>query len=167
MRCLGLLLLMSLGACAQVPPPPRYAVVHLKGSAYQRGLQHGQQLASPIRSFYTRMLTTSLVPSLGRQQADVAAFLGHYGKPPYDTPREFARRLLLESAKSLEVSIPDDLRAEMQGIADGSGLPYDDVLVLNTFLDTTLAARAVTLFLQQTQAPRLVSVTVQIGRSHV
>ena len=49
----------------------------------------------------------------------------------------------------------------MHGIAEGAEIPYEDVLVLNTFLDTTLAARAITYFLQSIQSPQLLTVAVE------
>ncbi len=145
-----------LTACA-AEPPPRYQVVTLSGTAYQRGFQHGQQMSSLIKSFYTTLLSTSLIPYLNRNQPDIAAYLKTYD--PIEHPEyangQFCVLLLRESAASLEKSIPPQFIEEMKGIADGSGLPYQDVLVLNTFVDTVLAARGITYFLQQAGAPRV------------
>lgn len=146
-----------LPGCQAATPPPRYQVLHLHGTPYQRGLQHGQQLRSQIRSFYTRMLATSLLPYLNRQQHDIAAVLKTYAGPDYANG-QFSTLLLRESAASLQASIPQPYLDEMHGIADGSGMTFQDILVLNTFLDTTLAARGITYFLQQLQAPQLMQI---------
>ena len=143
-------------ACA-AEPPPRYNVVTLSGTDYQRGFQHGQQMSSQIKSFYSTLLTTSLIPYLNRNQPDIAAYLSTYdaeAHPEYGNG-QFSLLLLRESAVSLEPSIPPGFIEEMHGIADGSGMTYQDILVLNTFVDTVLAARGITYFLQQAGAPQV------------
>lgn len=146
---------LSVGCAAE--PPPRYQVLRLTGSDYDRGFQHGQQLSSQIKSFYSTLLTTSLIPYLNRNQPDIAAYLTTYD--PVEHPEygngQFSLLLLRESAVSLEPSIPKAYLDEMHGIADGSGVSYQDILVLNTFVDTVLAARGITYFLQQAGAPRV------------
>lgn len=153
-----------LSACEAAKPPPRYEVVHLHGTPYQRGLEHGQKLSAKVHSFYTRMLSVSLLPYLNRLQTDIASVLTRYRQPEYANG-QFSLRLLRESAHELEKSIPAEYLEEMHGIADGAsqgGMPisYEDVLVLNTFLDTTMAARAITFFLQAVQAPVLMHIGV-------
>jgi hypothetical protein len=155
---LAALLGLVLAACTPAEPPPGLHVLHLRGTAYERGLQHGKALSSQVKSFYTTMLATSLLPYLNREHATIAGALKVYAGPEYQNG-QFSVKLLRDSAKSLESFMPADFRDELRGIADGSGLPYDDVLVLNTFVDTTLAARAVTYFLHQAQAPRLESIS--------
>jgi hypothetical protein len=44
-------------------------------------------------------------------------------------------------------------------------MTFEDILVLNTFLDTTLAARGITYFLQQLQAPQLLQIQ-WVGADH-
>src|SRR5262249_32229920 len=63
--------------------------------------------------------------------------------------------LLLDSARSLERSIPLAAREEMRGIAEGSGMTYEQILVLNTFVDSTLAVRGVALAIRLSRAPTL------------
>ncbi len=178
-----LAVMLVLTACA-AQPPPRYQVITLTGNPYDRGFQHGQQMAALIKSFYTTLLTTSLLPYLNRNQPDIAAYLHNYDatEHPEYGDGQFSIRLLRESAKSLEASIPQVYIDEMNGIADGvcskelagcngrsdtacyasghvaCGLDYQDILVLNTFVDTTLAARGITYFLQQAGAPRVTEV---------
>lgn len=155
LRFAAALCVVLIGCVDEAQPPPALRVLELRGSPYDRGLQHGRALGSEIRSFYTTMLGTSLLPYLNREQADIAAFLKAYDpeQHPEYANGQFSYRLLLESAKELEKSIPAAMVEEMHGVADGAGVPYDQVLLLNTFVDAVLGARAVTLYLRQTQSP--------------
>lgn len=149
-------------ACTPADAPPRYEVVRLHGTPYERGKQYGTQLSSKIKSFYTTMLTTSLLPYFGREQTAIAAVLTNYDPaidPKYGNG-QFSTQLMRESAAELEKSIPQEFRDEMHGVADGAGMDYQDILVLNTFVDTTLAARSITYFLRQTESPKLARIQV-------
>ena len=145
---------LAIVACNGAEPPARFEVLRLSGTPRERGLQHGRALSSKIKSFYTTMLSTSLLPYLNREQKTIASVLSVYSSPEYANG-QFSVRLLRESARSLEGYLLPAEKEELQGIAEGAGVPYDDVLVLNTFLDTTLAARSITYFLHSVQAPRL------------
>ncbi|MBM4346027.1 MAG: hypothetical protein FJ100_21850 [Deltaproteobacteria bacterium] len=146
-----------LGGCYTAEPPPRLRKLELTGTPYQRGVQHGKTLSSEIRSFYTTMLATSLLPYLNREQADISAVLKAYDPVahPEFANGQFSLRLLTESAQELEKSIPQDYRDEMHGIADGAQVPYADVLLLNTFVDSTLATRSVAYYLRAIQGPKV------------
>ena len=154
---LPLLLLTFVMACAPATPPPTRETIVLTGSAYDRGLQHGTQLRSKIRSFYTTLMTNSLFPFLSREQPDIATLLKEYDADRYKNGG-FARELLLESAKNLERNLGRSGRDELRGIADGSGLTYEEALILNTFVDTTLAVRGIGLAIRQGRAPVIESV---------
>ncbi|MDP3238263.1 MAG: carcinine hydrolase/isopenicillin-N N-acyltransferase family protein [Myxococcales bacterium] len=154
---LPLLLLSFVMACAPATPPPTRETLVLTGTAYDRGLQHGTQLRSKIRSFYTTLMTNSLFPFLSREQPDIATLLKEYDADRYKNGG-FARELLLESAKNLERNLGRSGRDELRGIADGSGLTYEEVLILNTFVDTTLAVRGIGLAIRQGRAPVVDSV---------
>ncbi len=147
-----------LSSCAPLERPPTRETIELRGNPYERGLSHGQQLKSKINSFYTTLLTNSLFPYLSREQPDIATLMPRYASQEYEGGN-FAYQLLLDSAKNVERRIPVSLRDEMRGVADGSGLSYEQVLLLNTFVDTTLSVRAVALAIRLGRAPRLTSVT--------
>jgi hypothetical protein len=151
------LLAAVLVACAPQTPPATREEITLTGAPYDRGLSHGTQLRSKIRSFYTTLLTNSLYPYLSREQPDIASLLTEYQKPRYQDGH-FAYELLLDSAKSVERTLNRATREELQGIADGSGLTYDEILILNTFVDSVLAVRGVALAIRQGRAPVLESV---------
>lgn len=151
------LLVLSLLACAPATQPPTREVLELTGTPYERGLQHGTALRSKIRSFYTTLLTNSLYPFLSREQPDIASLLQEYQGERYQNGR-FAFELLLESAKNLERDLGRAARDEIRGIADGAGLSYEEALVLNTFVDTTLAVRGIGLAIRQGRAPLIESI---------
>ena len=149
-------------ACAAAEPPPFFETATLRGTPYERGHQHGERFESKIRSLYTRLLTNSLLPSLNRDRPDIAAILLHYQSSRYDDG-EYAYRMLSESAQSLTGWIPPAYIEEMEGIADGAGLPYEEVLLLNTFVDSVLSVRTVQHFLWRAQAPHVVELEVVGG----
>lgn len=144
-------------ACAPAKAPPTREVIHLHGSPYERGLEHGTRLRSKVLSLHATLLTNSLIPYLSREQPDIVSMLPAYAAERYQNGA-FGHELLLDSAKNIERSLPRAVRDELRGIADGSGLPYDDVLILNTFIDTTLAVRAVSFAIRLSRAPQLESV---------
>ncbi len=161
---LGLVLVLGLPNCSKPTPPPTRQLVELRGSPYERGLQHGTQLRSEIRSFYTTLLTASLLPFLNREQAGISAVLTTYQQPLYQNG-QFSTQLLLDSAHEMEHSIPAAYKQEMQGVADGSGMSYDQILLLNTFAEATLAVRAVAMAINLSSAPHLESMQfVQPGQ---
>lgn len=150
--------LLVLSACGPAKQPPTRELVELRGAPYDRGLAHGTQLRSKVRSFYATLLTNSLYPYLAREQPDIASLLSEYQADRYKEGR-FAYELLLDSAKSVERTLPRAVREELQGIADGSGLTYDQVLVLNTFVDSVLAVRGVALAIRLGRSPLVESVS--------
>lgn len=146
----------SLG-CTPLQKPPTREVIELRGTPYDRGFQHGTQLKSKIHSFYTTLLSNSLFPYFSREQPDIAGFLPEYSAEKYQNG-QFAYQLMLESAKQIERSLGRDVRDELRGIAEGSGMTYDEILVLNTFFDTSLAVRGVALAIRLSRAPLIKSV---------
>ncbi|HAN31623.1 MAG TPA: hypothetical protein DCQ06_08515, partial [Myxococcales bacterium] len=153
--CLALCCVV-VSACVDEPVAVYREVVHLKGAPYERGLDHGKRLRPRIRAFYTQLLDTALLPNLNREQPAIAGFLKRYAGPSY-ADGQFSYRVLLEMAQSVETQLPDRYIDEMRGIADGSGLTYEQVLILNTFPDTVLAVRSVAATLRLSRGPRIKS----------
>jgi len=161
-------------SCSETQQPDYAQVVVLEGSPYERGLQHGRLLESRIRSLYATLLPNSLLPYLNRERVDVASVLVNY-KDAEENPEShyalwveeclagciercsekcsFSYMLMKESGESMWDLIPQDYRDEMQGIADGAGMPLEEILIMNTFVDTMLAFRSLTVFIKQLQAP--------------
>lgn len=157
-RLLALCLTLSAAVtnlrCQEIKPPAHRETVFLEGTAYARGFTHGQKLSTKIKSFYTTTFTASLFPYLSREQPNLATLLKEYSKDAYLEGR-FAYQVLLESAKRQEKSIPRALREEMKGIADGSGMSYEQILILNTFVDSVLSIQGLASALAFGKAPRL------------
>lgn len=85
-------------------------VLHLKGSPYERGQQHGKLLKEQI-------------------QQNISAFLeGPKSALHSDRATRFKQQL-----PELIAHTPKTLMEEMQGIADGSGCAFEKVLLLNLF----------------------------------
>lgn len=161
MRALRLLMfalqssaVVALCACGRAEAPATRETIVLEGTPYERGFQHGEKLKSKVRSFYARLLGNAILPNLNREQPDLAEVFAEYRKDRYANGR-FSYELLLDNARSLERSIPLAYRDEMRGIADGAGVPYEQVLITNTFLDALLSIRAVAAVAHFSGAPRL------------
>jgi len=161
---LSLFLFAPLFACKPLQKPPTRETLELHGKPYDRGFQYGQQYKSKIHSFYATLLTNSLFPYLSREQPDIATLIPKYGGEEY-AGGKFAYQLLLDSALSIEKSLPLTMRDEMHGVADGSGMTYEQILILNTFVDTTLAVRGIALAIRLARAPLLKSVTSPARRT--
>jgi len=153
----GLAMASGLTACEPATQPPHYAIVELYGTPYERGFQHGQRFADRIRSFITMLLTNSILPYLNRERPDMAELLLTYAEDRYDDGN-FSYLMMLESGQNIEPWIPQEYIEEMQGIADGANLPYDDILLLNTFFDSMVGFRAMTFFVRALQAPQVMAV---------
>ncbi len=85
-------------------------VLHLKGTSYERGYQHGVLLKDQIKhnlSTYIDSAPKSPVP--GRVEA------------------------FMQNIPTLMSHVPDHFKQEMQGVADGSGMPIYKIIALNLF----------------------------------
>ncbi len=151
------LLGVACGHEEEIIKPAYYEVVELRGTPYERGFQHGRHFASKIRSFYTQLLTSAILPWLNREQPDIAAFLTEYTNPLYDNG-QFSYQLMLQSGQNLLNDMPESYVQEMQGIADGAKLPFEQVLIINTLLDNMMSMRSITFFLRLLQAPQLLGI---------
>ncbi|MDP8223378.1 MAG: carcinine hydrolase/isopenicillin-N N-acyltransferase family protein [Candidatus Lernaella stagnicola] len=140
--------------------PPYYETYTVTGTSYERGFQHGEHFASKIRSMYTRLLSTSIFPYLNRERADVASVMLRYQDEEIYGDGKFSYQMMLESGWDLLEYIPDEYIEEMQGIADGANLPFEQILVMNTFFDTLMGFRSITFFIKLQQSPSLLSVEV-------
>ena len=150
-------------SCSTPAEEPSFVmVIHLSGGPYERGVQHGKAAADRIRSVYAGLLTNSILPFLNRERPDLADVLSRYKEDRYTTG-QFSYYLMLESAQHMEQYIPAEYIEEMHGIADGAGVSYEQILIMNTFLDTMLGFRAMTFFIRKLQAPNIVRVTFDGG----
>jgi isopenicillin-N N-acyltransferase like protein len=87
------------------------------GSHYEMGLAHGRAFRAEIGQLYEKYLIGGLVRTEGWSLADLVA-IGHHYEP----------------------FIPVQYSDEMRGIAEGSGLSYEQVLAMNTYPDAILGA---------------------------
>jgi predicted choloylglycine hydrolase len=90
-------------------------VLSINGSSYEAGLQHGKLLRSDIQEIVNVLYTEVL--------------------PKNDIKKFAAKAYITLQAKEFDKYIPDIYRQEMQGVADGAGVEYNDILIINTFDD--------------------------------
>lgn len=84
-------------------------ILHLKGTPYERGFQHGTLLKEQIAR-------------------NIATYID---QPKSDIPgrvESFAQNISL-----LMSFVPEHFKEEMQGLADGSGVPLQKIVILNLF----------------------------------
>jgi hypothetical protein len=86
--------------------------VDLTGNPTSLGAQHGAALGERFR-------------------ADCQQFI-HSAETIFDTPYE----RIGANLDIFDRSVPDEYRQEMQALADAASVTYEDILALNTFLDT-------------------------------
>jgi hypothetical protein len=82
-------------------------ILHLNGSYYDMGYQHGFLLKEEIKESMRTQL----------------AFFEEHG---------FSYERILEKGDIMNEHLPPEYKEEMQGMADGADIPFEDVVVLNT-----------------------------------
>lgn len=92
-------------------------VLHLSGSPYEMGYQHGVLLRQEIRSAIRWRIYEQLVSN-----------------------KQVSHLWLLRVARHVNSFLAPSYREEMRGLADGAGIAYSDVLLLNSFNDLTSQA---------------------------
>lgn len=92
----------------------RQLVLHLKGSPYELGYQHGKLLADLVKSNLTNIIDNQ----------------SEQGKS-----KEYLMYKMLRGGmhNQLKPHIPERFLEEMKGLAEGAGLSFDDVLAGNLF----------------------------------
>lgn len=146
---------------------PRYKVLHMRGTYYEMGYQHGQAFRDEIRSIYTQFLTKSILPYMNREYQYIAQFFSTYIRDEQYQDGKFAFQFLLDAAKLMEQSMDPEHIQELQGIAAGSGMTYEQILIANTFLDTLLGMLTIDWYLKQVFSPTIVSLTVEGGSPEI
>lgn len=91
-------------------------ILHLKGSPYERGYQHGVLLREEIKL------------GVVKEYADIIS----QGRGGFSFKNWLLGKYLdYKVYKPLEKAQPKDLLAELKGIADGSGMPYETIFKAN------------------------------------
>ncbi len=99
------------------------SVLHVAGTPYEIGYQHGALLKDDIKEF----LSNKILPFLKSEEEKHSwKFFPHIPLTQYFRAR----------AQSLERYMPKEYRDELKGLSDGCGLGYEDILLINTFFDT-------------------------------
>lgn len=103
-----------------------YYVVTLEGSPYEIGLQQGKLLKAEINDVYTVYLKGLIYNKWIKEYGYLKGIKLASTNP---------RKALYEFALKQEQYIPQDLKDEMKGIADGAGVDYIDVLNMASHVD--------------------------------
>src|SRR5215212_3249427 len=104
------------GGAARIELFDGFRVVEIAGEPYARGRQHGVALRSEIRELRERLYRDII---FRRGRAMGAGFSG----------------VLYAVLSRMYPFVPRELRAEMRGVADGAGVAYRGVLLLDGFDD--------------------------------
>ena len=88
-------------------------VVHVWGSPREMGRQHGEAVAEAVKGVQETYLKASVTEGKG-----------------------YSVEYQLECAEAMLRHIPEDYIEEMHGVAEGAGVPYEDILLLHTHADT-------------------------------
>jgi hypothetical protein len=91
--------------------------LHLEGSPREMGLQHG-------------LLLRPVVQRLFKEYIRMIRWF-----------RALSRAELLRRGRRLEPYIPAPCLEEMRGLADGAAMPYEDILIAHTFLESVQAVQ--------------------------
>jgi hypothetical protein len=87
-------------------------ILHVKGTPYEIGYQHGVLLRHEIRKGLREQIYGRLI-----------------------LEEDISHLLLLRHARRVDDYLTYEYREEMHGLADGAGISYSDVLLLNSFHD--------------------------------
>jgi len=87
-------------------------ILRLRGTPYEMGYQHGVTQRSVIRQWVNEEVLGRTILGMGQSHG-----------------------VLLAHARQLERAVPLEIQHELRGIADGAGLPYTDILLLNLVLN--------------------------------
>lgn len=128
----------AVGAAVPVtlPRPPRAAATHrlavVRGATpYELGRAHGTALATEIfdllRAAEPRLADEAGADALRRELTLAALATGR-------APRDLVVPALVRAVRRLQRHVPPALLDEMEGVADGAGVPYDAILLENLFL---------------------------------
>ncbi|ADV63129.1 peptidase C45 acyl-coenzyme A:6-aminopenicillanic acid acyl-transferase [Isosphaera pallida ATCC 43644] len=92
-----------------------YRILHLEGSPYDMGVQHGALLKDEIREQVRFLFDV--------KAKELDAGIGPFKVDPY--------KVILGISKTQQQFVPQRFYDELRGVADGSGLPYEDIVVAN------------------------------------
>ncbi len=87
------------------------SLLHLKGSPYELGYQHGEQLKEAVAHNIKRLIDDQILANQDHPQ--IKSFFAAFS--------------------AILAFMPEDYKQELQGLADGAQQPYQKILLLNLF----------------------------------
>ncbi|MFA6449460.1 MAG: C45 family peptidase [bacterium] len=101
-------------------------LVKLEGTPYEMGLQQGTLFKEEIRDVYKIYLNDLIYKKWIKEYAILKGAQEAYANP---------KKSMAKFAKTIESTIPPEYIEEMKGLAEGSGLTYEDVLNMSAHVD--------------------------------
>lgn len=136
MRCLGLVFLLgSLAAplCAETKTIARcgngfleevngYRVLHVKGTPYEMGYQQGALLKNDVHDLVRFLFDVKAKEFSEQLKLDVG---------PLGSLKPDAKAIITMITQIQRPYVPERFFEELRGLADGSGVPYQDIVAAN------------------------------------
>ncbi len=101
-------------------------LVRLEGSPYEIGLQQGKLLKEQINDVYKIYLNDLVYKKWIKEYAILKGVTDAYSNP---------QKSMAKFAKQSEKDIPAEYIEEMKGLAEGAGIPYQEVLNMSSHVD--------------------------------
>ncbi len=102
------------------------SLVRLEGSPYEIGLQQGKLLKDQIQDVYKIYLNALVYKKWIKEYAILKGVTDAYSNP---------QKSMAKFAKQSEKDIPAEYIEEMKGLAEGAGIPYQEVLNMSSHVD--------------------------------
>ena len=132
-------LLLTTGEAAHIEHHDGLPIVHLEGTSYDLGRQHGELLRTPIQQ------------SVGQ----ILGYFRRYLKVPLIGPLAANWWLDRPWTNALPF-IPQEYLEELRGLADGSGVPVKELWRLHAIPDRTYACSSLAVWGRATRGGRLI-----------
>lgn len=115
----------SQGGSATVETIGDVTVMSSAGAAYELGYQRGRAASEAIQSWNQEYVFTQL----GAVSPDGLEMWRRW-TPPFVDTNALSLPFVAAAARPLTARLPDGLREEIQGLADGAGLPFDSAWLM-------------------------------------
>ncbi|HPO12087.1 MAG TPA: neutral/alkaline non-lysosomal ceramidase N-terminal domain-containing protein [Candidatus Hydrogenedentes bacterium] len=97
----------------------------LQGSPYAMGLQRGKAFGDDLRARYQRRVVTPVQSGAWQPETGMWSYW-----PSFLDPLPLALPVMAMAARPMLEGVPESLILEMEGLAEGAGLPFDAVWLL-------------------------------------
>jgi len=112
------------------PPAPAQPLFHgqqvvLSGGAWERGFRRGRLFAEPLRELFQLRVAEPVSSNRFLPPVGILAYI-----PPFIDPAPIALPMFAIGARPMLENMTDDTFTSLEGMAEGAGLPFDAVWLL-------------------------------------